>query len=312
MYPRLVTAAIAIVGSTLVGDSSAHRSPALPQEAAQAVFSARSELVVLHVMVKNKSGSYVTGLPSEAFTVLEDGQQQTIQFFGLQDEPVTVGLLIDGSGSMLPVRDHVIAAVGAFAESSNQDDEIFALTFNENVQAVLPANAPFTGDARTLRTALSDAFVARGRTGLHDAIEAGLEYAGKGHRQGKVLVVVSDGGDNASTATFDEVLRLTQISNTVVYTIALTDPLERDARPKRLRKIAEASGGEAFRPRSVAQVEDVLRHIARDIRNTYTIGYVPTNSVRDSRLRRIRVLVNTPNRRDLRVRARQGYLPEEP
>jgi VWFA-related protein len=106
------------------------------------------------------------------------------------------------------------------------------------------------------------------------------------------------------------VLRATQVANTVIYTVALTDPLERDANPGRLKRLADASGGEAFRPRGVAQVEEVLRRIARDIRNTYTIGYVPANVEADGRLRRIRVEVAAPGRGGLRVRTRQGYVME--
>jgi VWFA-related protein len=209
---------------------------------------------------------------------------------------------------MLPVREGVITAASAFAETSNRDDEIFALTFNERVNAVLPATAPFTGDAGALRAALRGAFLPRGRTALHDAVAAGLEYVSRGRHLGKVLVVVSDGGDNASAATFDGILRATQIANTVVYTIAVVDPLERDVNPKRLEKLAEASGGEAFRPSSLAGIEETFRRIAHDIRNTYTIGYVPPDAARGNAFRRIEVLVSAPGRRGLRVRARQGYL----
>jgi VWFA-related protein len=121
---------------------------------------------------------------------------------------------------------------------------------------------------------------------------------------------VSDGGDNASTTTFDQVLTSAQAANTVIYTIALIDPLERDASRKRLRQLAEVTGGEAFQPRNMAQVDDVLHRIARDIRNTYTIGYVPGDTIRDRRVRRLRVLVTATDGRDLRVRTRQGYVFE--
>jgi VWFA-related protein len=285
--------------------------PLAAQNPTPPAFSARSELVVLYVTVKEKSGAYVTGLSRDAFRVLEDGRRQQIQFFGMHDAPVTVGLIIDGSGSMAGVRDRVIAAAGAFAETSNRTDELFALIFNDNVEPVLPPDAPFTGDEETLRSALTRTLVARGRTALHDAIAAGLRYFAQGHLPGKVLVVVSDGGDNASTTTFDQVLMSAQAANTVIYTIALIDPLERDASRKRLRQLAEVTGGEAFQPRNMAQVDDVLRRIARDIRNIYTIGYVPADTNRDRRVRRLRVLVTAPNGRDVRVRTRQRYLLEK-
>jgi Ca-activated chloride channel homolog len=280
------------------------------QDPPAATFASRSDLVVLHVVVKDRRGMSVSGLTRASFTVLEDGRRQEIQFFAEEDTPVDAGLIVDNSGSMRAARERVIAAAGAFAETSHPDDQIFALTFTEHVRAALPADAPFTGDPETLRAALASAIVARGRTALHDAIAAGLDYLSKGSHLRKVLVIVSDGGDNASRVTFDEVLRRTQVSNTVVYAIALDDPLERDGNPRRLKRLAEASGGEAFRPRDIAEVGEVMEHIARDIRSGYTIGFVPANAIRDGRFRRIRVIVHAPDRRSVSVRTRQGYVME--
>jgi len=286
------------------------RSRGLPHQESSPVFSVRSELVVLHVLVTDRRGTYVSGLASPDFTVFEDGQRQTVQLFARQDAPVDVGLLVDGSGSMLTARDRVAAAAGTFTETSNPNDEIFALVFNEYVRPALPPDAPFTSDPETIRGALATAIRARGRTALYDAVAAGLEYLEKGSHLRKVLVVVADGGDNASRGTFEDVLRKTQVSNTVIYTIALVDPLDRDANPGRLGRLADASGGEAFRPRDVSEVEEVLGRIARDIRNSYTLGYVSSNTVRDERFRRVRVTANTPGRRGVLVRTRQGYVVE--
>jgi VWFA-related protein len=262
------------------------------------------------VTVKDRAGSYVTGLSEEAFTVLEDGEPQAIHVFGQEDAPATVGIVIDSSGSMAPSRDRMIAAAASFARTSNPEDEMFALAFNDGVRAALPAVSPFTHDPETLRSALVVAIVPTGRTALYDAISAGLEYVAKGSLETKALVVVSDGGDNASAASFDQVLRATQVSNTVIYTVALTDPLERDSNPRLLKKLAEASGGEAFRPKSINAVEEVLRRIARDIRNMYTIGYIPTR-VADGRFRKIEIEVAAPGRGGLRVRTREGYVAEK-
>jgi VWFA-related protein len=313
MSRSLLAATVLAAGSLLVGQMSHSQPPlAAAQEPSRPTFSTRSELVVLHATVKDRRGAYVTGLTADAFVILEDGQPQTIQFFGTQDAPVTVGLLIDGSGSMRAVRDRVIAAAGAFAETSNRADELFALTFNEHVRAVLPATAPFTGDADTLRAALTRTLVTQGRTALHDAIAAGLEYVNGGRHPGKVLVVVSDGGDNASLTPFTDVITAAQVANTVIYTIAVIDPLERGTSQKRLKELAEMTGGDAFQPRSMEQVEDVLRRIAHDIRNMYTLGYTPANTTRDTRFRRLEVRVTVANRRDLRVRTRHGYALAEP
>jgi VWFA-related protein len=307
---RFATTVAVVLSAMTAGRAGLPLSPGLGVQApAQPTFSARSELVVLHVMVKDRRGAYVPGLGPEAFTVFEDDRPQAIRFFAIQDAPVTVGLIIDSSGSMLPVRDRVITAAGLFAATSNPDDEIFALAFNEVVRAALPPEAPFTGDAETLRMALTRTISARGRTALYDAMLAGLKYVDRGNHSRKVLVVLSDGGDNASSATLEQALQQTQVANTVIYTIALLDLLERDANPRRLKQFADASGGEAFRPRNVAQIGEILEHIARDIRNAYTIGYVP--GARDGRFRRIRVVVSVPGGPALSVRTRQGYLMGE-
>jgi Ca-activated chloride channel family protein len=122
-----------------------------------------------------------------------------------------------------------------------------------------------------------------------------------------VLVVVADGGDSASTATFDQVLKEAHASNAAIYAVGVIDPLEREANPRLLRRLAQATGGESFFPREVNAVEDVLREIARDIRNSYTLGYVSSNSARNGAFRRIRVAVTDPNRSSLVIRARDGY-----
>lgn len=136
----------------------------------------------------------------------------------------------------------------------------------------------------------------------------GLDYLTKGSHERKALVVVSDGGDNASTATFDQILKSTQLSNALVYGVGLVDPSDPGANPKRLKQLAETSGGEAFFPDDARRVIDVLRHIARDLRHTYTIGYVPANTARDGQFHRIRVSVSTPDRRAVVVRTRSGYV----
>jgi Ca-activated chloride channel homolog len=276
------------------------------------VFSSESDLVVIHATIKDRDGAYVTGLTRDAFAILEDGRPQNAQLFTHEDAPVTVGLLIDSSGSMQPNRERVIAAAAAFAEASHPSDEIFALAFNDSVRAALPPTAPFTSDVATLQGALTNTIRAYGRTALFDAIEAGLAYLGRGRHERRVLVIVSDGGDNASRTTFGEVVSKTQTSNAVIYTVALVDPVERDTNPGLLRRIAQANGGEAFAPRNADDITEVLRHIARDIRHTYTLGYVSTNSARDGAFRKIRLIVQSPDRRRLIVRTRSGYLASLP
>ena len=279
---------------------------------AQPLFSSRAELVVVHVTVTDRRGAYATGLPRKAFRIIEDGTPQRIDFFTGEDSPATVGLLVDSSGSMRDGRERVIAAASAFAEASNTNDELFALAFNEHVRAAFPPSTPFTSDATLFRVALAGAMGAQGRTAMYDAISKGLSYVARGHHPRRVLVVVGDGGDNASTATFEQVLREAQASNAAIYTLGIIDPLERESNPGLLKRLAQATGGESFFPRRVDDVDGVLQEIARDIRNSYTLGYVSSNSFRDGRFRRIRVVVTDPERRSLRVRARDGYRAGEP
>jgi Ca-activated chloride channel family protein len=271
------------------------------------VFSSSADLVVVHVTVTDRRGAYVTGLSRDAFRIIEDGAAQQIDLFTGEDSPVTVGLLIDSSGSMREGRERVIAAATAFAHGSQSSDEIFGLAFNEQVRAALPPSTPFTNDPGVFGVALTAAISAQGRTAMYDAIRSGLTYVAKGSHARRVLVLVGDGGDNASAATFDQVLKEAQASNAAIYTVGLIDPLERDADPGRLRRLAQATGGVSHFPRHVNEVKDVLEAISRDIRHSYTLAYVSSNSARDGGFRRIRVTVTDPSRQSLVVRARDGY-----
>jgi VWFA-related protein len=298
--PRLLLAAVGAILAAAIAVS------ALPQE--PPVFKAQSELVVLHVMVKDRNGSYVGGLTADAFEVLEENRPQPIAFFAPEDAPVTIGLLIDSSGSMAHVRDHIIAALAAFIQSSNPKDEVFAVVFNDDVRTVPDSAAHFVNDANALRNLLADVFVPAGRTRLYDALVEGLSYVTTGTRNRRVLVVLSDGGDNASQSTFADALILTQASNVVVHTVALVDPLDEEASPKRLKRLADASGGTAFTPRDAGNVDRAFQQIAHDIRSSYTIGYQPANTRLRPGLRRIRVEVHAPDGRRLVARTRNAYL----
>jgi VWFA-related protein len=273
----------------------------------RAAFVSRSELVVLRVSVVDRRAGFVSGLPREAFVVHEDGQPRDIQFFENEDTPVTVGLVVDCSGSMQTRRDGVIAAGLAFARSSHPADELFTLNFNEDVWPGLPADQPFTSDRDELKRAL-DRSITRGQTALFDAVAAGLRHLGRGTRTRKVLVVVSDGGDNASRTRFDDVLDMALRHDVVIYTIGIYDPGDRDARPGLLRQLADATGGEAFFPKPNDPVTPVLERIARDIRSSYTVGYVPPAGDSARRRRSIRVEVRPPDGRKLAVRARSSYI----
>src|SRR5262245_49667608 len=277
--------------------------------AAQSHFSARSDLVVLNVAVTDSRGGFVSGLPQEAFKIVDEGQPQKIEFFAEQDAPATIGLLIDASGSMLENRNRVIAGITEFARASHPDDEFLPLVFNEQVTSVL-SEGRFTSDPSELRDVLTAKLEARGRTAFHDALAAAVEKVSRGRYERKVLIVLSDGGDNASKLSLDEAFDKVLASNVVIYSIALIDPLALDKNPKALRRLADGTGGLAFEPANVSVVSRAFQSIAHDIRSRYTVAYAPPDSATDGRLRRVRVVIESPGRTGLKVRTRTGYISD--
>ena len=282
-----------------------------PHLTAQSHVSARSDLVVLNVAVTDARGAFVSGLSQDTFKIIDEGQPRKVEFFAEQDAPATIGLLIDASGSMLENRDRVIAGVTEFARASHPDDEFLPLVFNERIMTVLPPGR-FTSDPAELRHVLARALEARGRTAFHDALAEAVEKVGKGRYERKVLIVLSDGGDNASRLSLNEAFDRVLASNVVIYSIALVDPLALDQNPKALRRLADGTGGLAFQPASVSVVGRAFQSIAHDIRSRYTVAYAPPDSETDGHLRRIRVVIEAPGRTGLKVRTRTGYLTDAP
>lgn len=264
------------------------------------------DLVVLHASVQDREHLPVAGLGKENFQIYEDGVPQQIESFGHGDIPVTVGLVIDNSGSMRPKRTEVIAAALAFVRASNAKDQMFVVNFNERIFFGLPATTAFTNNERQLEIALSQ-FAAEGMTALYDAATAGLEHLKKGDRDKKVLVVVSDGGDNASIHSQAQVMTLAKQSDAIIYTIGIFDQNDMDRNPRALRQLAKATGGEAFLPQSVKEVIPICERIARDIRSQYTLTYVPTKIKYDGKYRVIEVKASAPGHGRLTVRTRTGY-----
>jgi Ca-activated chloride channel family protein len=279
---------------------------ASPQE--RPLFSAQSDLVVVHATVEDGRGAAIPGLAQDNFLVYEDNRPQQISFFSSSDAPASIGLLIDNSTSMVTKRDRVIAAAVQFAELSNPEDEVFVLAFNEDVRVAWAPRILLESDISDLRATLKDGISARGQTALFDAIENGLDRLAKGKHTRQVLVIVSDGGDNASRSSMDQVLDRIGSTSAMIYTVALQDDVDRDGNPKLLKRIATVTGGETFSPRKIDDVPAALAHIARDIRVTYTLGYVPTNQARDGTMRRLRVSARHPDGRTLKVQTRGGYI----
>lgn len=266
---------------------------------------AQVNLVLLDVSVQDTAGGFVSGLPKEAFTIYEDGKAQTITQFSNSDIPVTVGLIIDNSGSMRPKKPDVITAGLVFVQASNPLDETFVINFNDKVRRGLPPIVPFTDDINLLRSALTRTDPA-GRTALYDAVLAGLDQLEMGRRSKKTLIVVSDGGDNISTHNFGEVMKRVLESHATIYTIGIFDEQDKDRNPDVLRKLAQTSGGVVFLPKKLDEVVPISRQIAKDIRSRYTIGYIPSG-VDHRGTRHIRVAVNSTDHRKLVARTRTSY-----
>jgi VWFA-related protein len=263
--------------------------------------------VVLHATVTDRQGSFVGNLAEQDFQVYENGVAQRIQLFKNEDIPVAAGLVIDHSTSMGPKLAEVTAAARAFVGSSNRDDEMFVVNFNEIASLGLRRSIRFTDSTAELQNAIADES-ARGQTALYDAIAMGLEQLQAATRDKKVLIVVSDGGDNASRRKLDEVMKLAERSSAVIYTIGVFDRDDPDQNPAVLNRLARATGGEAFLPGKLDEVVANCERIARDIRHQYIVGYMPSNPAPDGSYRSIRVLARTKGQGKLSVRTRTGYI----
>lgn len=303
---RLAALLLACLPLTMAAQQDAVR-PASPPPADTAVFRSESELVVLHVTVRDGRGEYVNGLQPDAFRLFENDRAQEVSVFTHQDDPVTIGLIIDTSGSMQATRNRVAYAASQFAHAGHPDDEIFALVVGDEIRAVLPPERPFTNDAVVLQESIAAALAPGGRTALYDAIDAGLDYLSRGSHERRALVILSDGIDTASELSFSDVLLRTQASNAAIYAIVLVDPIQVQRDPGRLKPLARASGGEAYFPNDHIATFKAMEQVARDIRNAYAIGFVPRTS-HDGRYHSLKVNVTPPAGMKVHVRTRAGYL----
>jgi VWFA-related protein len=272
-----------------------------------AVFRSDTRIVVCHVTVVDKSGHLVTDLKKEAFSVFENKIKQEIRGFKREDLPVSLGLVIDNSGSMRNKLEQVKAAAVALVQASNKDDEVFVVNFNDAAYLDLPPGKDFTNSIQELAQALAK-IDTRGGTAMRDAIQMSIEHLKKAHRDKKVLVVITDGNDNASLISLEALMRNAHQSEILIYGVGLLNEEEhREAsRAKHaLNDLAEATGGKTFFPTNVEEVGHIAQQVAHDIRNQYTIEYSPTNSAMDGTFRSIKIAVKAPG--NPTVRTRSGY-----
>jgi VWFA-related protein len=275
----------------------------------QVVISVRTELVAVPVTVTDSRGRHVSGLSRENFRVFEDGRPQPIAVFSLGDGPVTLGLIVDRSQSMRTKTASLLAAVTALVELSRPGDELFAVTFNDGVSLALPSRVPFTNDPKALETALA-AVHAEGQTALYDGVAEGLEHLQAGQPGKHALVVVSDGGDNASRQTYARILTLARQSDVVIYAIGLlgASVAQEEEDEGLLRRLCGDTGGVAFFPKTTDEIATMSTQIARDLREQYTLGFTPGERADKRAFRKIRVTVTAEGRGRLHVRTRSGYL----
>jgi Ca-activated chloride channel homolog len=268
------------------------------------VFRSATRLVVLHATVTNRHGDLITNLDERAFSIFENGKRQPIALFRRDDVPVSIGLLIDNSGSMRSLRTKVEAAALAFARASNPQDEMFVLNFADKARL----DVPMTGDLQVLERGIVrvDSI---GGTAMRDAIETAEGYLRDHAKQDRrLLLVITDGIDNASIASATVIQRQAERTETLIDAVGLfhaQDPSRASEGRHELKDLTERTGGVAYFPESVEQIESVAVELARQIRSQYTIGYTPTNQALDGSFRAIRVTADGPDH--YTVRTRTGY-----
>jgi VWFA-related protein len=310
---------ILLCAITLLAPASAQLpvpSPPPPPPPGQAASSGKQgssikvdvNLVVLHTTVLDDRQRFADGLKQENFRIFEDKVEQKLSVFKREDVPVSMGLVIDNSGSMREKRPRVNEAALTLVQASNPRDEAFVVNFNDDFY--LDLDKDFTSSIPELKEAL-ERIDSRGSTALRDAIIGSLDHLKKGAKDKKVLLVVTDGEDNASHNSLEKTLREIQKTDTVIYTIGLlgTEGRKEAKRAKKvLQEIAAASGGVAYFPENVEDVHSICEQVAHDIRNQYILAYYPTNTNRDGTFRAVAVEVIPPRGRGkLVARTRNGY-----
>lgn len=271
------------------------------------VFKKQVQEVVLHATVVDETGRLVTSLDRSAFAVYQNGQPETITSFRREDVPVALGIVVDNSGSMRDKRSKVSQAVLNLIRISNPQDEAFIVNFNQTPYL----DQDFTSDASLLQTALHQVN-SRGSTALYDAVVASDVHLHNNPRlEKKVLLVITDGQDNMSRETLEDAIRKLQSNKgPTVYAIGLSDQGMTKSAREALQELASSTGGMAYFPRDLSEVDDITRTVAHDIRSQYTLAYNPGGNIGEG-YQRIQVVARGPARTRLTVRTRNGYYPGE-
>jgi len=282
-------------------------APESSEDQGRFVFKKQVQEVVLHATVVDESGRPITSLDRSAFTVSQNGQPETITSFRREDVPVALGIVVDNSGSMRDKRGAVNQALLNLVRASNPQDQVFVVNFSQTPYL----DQDFTSDVNLLQTALHQVS-SRGSTALYDAVVASdVHLRNNPSLDKKVLLVITDGQDNMSRETLQDAMHKLQSSKgATLYAIGITDQgMSRSAR-QALESLASATGGVAFFPRTLDEVDGITRDIAHDIRSQYTLTYNPGPNIGNG-YQRIQVEARGPARSRLTVRTRNGYYPGE-
>ncbi|MBZ5494303.1 MAG: VWA domain-containing protein [Acidobacteriia bacterium] len=272
-------------------------------------FRSQVNEVTLSAVVLDARRHLVTNLAETNFAVYEDNQPQKITFFKRQDIPVSIGIVVDNSGSMRTKRAAVTKAVLNLIQASNPQDEVFVVNFNDDPYL----DQDFTNKIPPLREAL-DRVDSRGGTALYDAVIASADHLAKGaKKEKKVLLVITDGVDNESRESLESAIRKVQDDNgPTIYTIGILGDEPGIKRAKRaLQSLSDQTGGVAFFPKDLMEVDEISQEVARDIRNQYTLTYKPSNPRSNGGYRKVKVEARAPGYKDLQVRTRDGYFADE-
>jgi Ca-activated chloride channel homolog len=269
------------------------------------------DLVLTYTSVFDKAGRFVSGLKKENFKLFEDGVEQKITAFSQEDVPVSMGILLDLSGSMRKKIEQVNKAALAFMMASNPQDEVFLIGFSDETDLL----QDYTSDIDEIKDAL-DNIVVSGGTAAYDAIYLGVQKAQTGSKPKKAVVVITDGNDQDSYYKLDELLAKVQESDVQIFCIGLLDPIskrglfrksEEEKARDALIKISEETGGKAFFPGQVDDIHGIVSEIASELRNQYSIGYFSNNSARDGSWRRVKVEISGAGASFDHLRYRRGY-----
>lgn len=273
-----------------------------------------TDLVSLNVMVTDQSGRAITGLTKDNFKVSENGVEQQINFFSAEESPVSWGLILDRSGSMMGMMRDVYRAAVHVVDEGTEQDEMFIATFNQQAELV----TDFTPDKHTLENSLLG-LRADGMTALWDAVAFGLDRVKRGKHRKKVLVVVTDGEDNSSKLNFKRLIDRVEEADVLIYSVGMFESggmssrdlsrmgIRDDYPQLELEKLAQATGARAHFPTNVDECRSAMKEIAREVSQQYSLGYYPTNTTRDGKWRKIQVKVGRDGRTTYVARARAGY-----